>query len=57
MRSMTSLQYYRYKEYGSIRPDYPNKDKWSAKDCVVRKVGISALKAKGTTKGLNKSEL
>jgi hypothetical protein len=56
-RSMTNPQYYGCKEYGHIRPDCPNKDKWSAKDCVVRKVGVSALKAKGTAKGLNKLEL
>jgi hypothetical protein len=56
MRSITSLQCYRCKEYGHIRPDCPNKDKWSAKDRAVRKVGTSAPKAKGTAKGLDKSE-
>jgi hypothetical protein len=56
-RSVTTLQCYRCKEYGHIRPDCPNKDKWSAEDRIVRKVGASAPKAKGTAKGLDKSEL
>jgi hypothetical protein len=56
-RSVTNPQCYGCKEYGHIRPDCPNKDKWSAKDRAVRKVGASAPKAKGTAKGLNKSEL
>jgi hypothetical protein len=53
---MTSPQCYRCKEYSHIRPDCPNKDKWSTKDYAVRKVGTSAPKAKGTIKGLDKSE-
>jgi hypothetical protein len=55
-RSATSPQCYGCKEYGHIRPDCPNKDKWSAEDRAVRKVGASAPKAKGTAKGLDKSE-
>jgi hypothetical protein len=56
-RSATNPQCYGCKEYGHIRPDCPNKDKWSAEDRAVRKVGASAPKAKGTAKGLDKSEL
>jgi hypothetical protein len=50
------LQCYSCKEYSHIRPECLNRDKWSIEDRAVRKVGASALKAKGTAKGLNKSE-
>jgi hypothetical protein len=50
------LQCYGYKEYGHIRLECPNRDKWSAEDRTVRKVGISAPKAKSTTKGSKKLE-
>jgi hypothetical protein len=39
-----------------IRLECPNRDKWSAKDRTVRKVGISVPKAKSTVKGSKKLE-
>jgi hypothetical protein len=50
------LQCYGCKEYGHIRLECPNRDKWSAEDRAVRKVGASAPKAKSTAKGSEKLE-
>jgi hypothetical protein len=44
------LQCYGCKEYGHIRPECPNRDKWSAEDRAVRKVSASDSKAESANK-------
>jgi hypothetical protein len=56
-RAQGTLQCYGCREYGHIRSECPNRDKWSAEDRAIRKVGASAPKAKSIAKTADKSEL
>jgi hypothetical protein len=53
-RAPNTLQCYGCKEYGHIRSECPNRDKWSAEDRAVRKVGASVSKAESANKASDK---
>jgi hypothetical protein len=55
-RGTSGPQCYGCREYGHIRPECPNRDKWAPEDTAVHRVGAGASKARSATKVPAKSE-